>query len=73
MTLAEETRLQRVYEPQIIPGIFQTPEYAEQILRRAVRFYGIPDDVEAGVAKRLERQQWLYRGDRRFHVVVTEQ
>ncbi|MGW6426277.1 helix-turn-helix domain-containing protein [Nocardia sp. NPDC055053] len=72
VTLAEETRLQRVYEPQIIPGIFQTPEYAEQIFRRAVRFYGIPDDVDAGVAKRLERQQWLYRGDRRFHVVVTE-
>ncbi|MFC4372997.1 helix-turn-helix domain-containing protein [Nocardia halotolerans] len=73
VTLAEETRLQRVYEPQIIPGIFQTPEYAEQILRRAVRFYGIPDDVDAGVSKRIERQQWLYRGDRRFHVLVTEQ
>ncbi|UGT60679.1 DUF5753 domain-containing protein [Nocardia asteroides] len=73
MTLARDTRLQRIYEPQIIPGIFQTPEYAEQILRRAVRFYGIPDDVEAGVSKRIERQQWLYRGDRRFHVVVTEQ
>ncbi|MFC3966015.1 helix-turn-helix domain-containing protein [Nocardia jiangsuensis] len=73
VTLARDTRLQRIYEPQIIPGIFQTPEYAEQILRRAVRFYGIPDDVDAGVSKRIERQQWLYRGDRRFHVVVSEQ
>ncbi|MGW4124155.1 Scr1 family TA system antitoxin-like transcriptional regulator [Nocardia sp. NPDC004711] len=30
------------------------------------------DDIDAGVAKRMERQQFLYRGDRRFHIVLAE-
>ncbi|RJO74893.1 XRE family transcriptional regulator [Nocardia panacis] len=71
--LAEKTKLMRIYQPTLIPGILQTAEYAQAILKRSIERHRIPDDLEAGVAKRLERQQLLYRGDRRFHILVAEQ
>jgi len=71
--LAEKTRLMRVYQPTLMPGILQTAEYAQAILKRSIERHRIPDDLEAGVAKRLERQQLLYRGDRRFHILMAEQ
>jgi hypothetical protein len=38
-----------------------------------VDFYGIPDDIDRGVAARMERQQYLYEGDRRYNVLLGEQ
>ncbi|WP_433732527.1 helix-turn-helix domain-containing protein [Nocardia sp. CA-129566] len=73
VSLAEQTKLMRIYEPVLIPGILQTAEYAEAVLRRGVEFYRIPNDVDQGVSKRLERQQVLYRGDHRFHILIAEQ
>ncbi|WP_454198179.1 helix-turn-helix domain-containing protein [Nocardia sp. Marseille-Q1738] len=73
VALAEQTKLMRIYEPVLIPGILQTAEYAEAVLRRAIEFYRIPNDVDQGVSKRLERQQVLYRGDHRFHILIAEQ
>ncbi|MFF8189414.1 Scr1 family TA system antitoxin-like transcriptional regulator [Streptomyces bobili] len=43
------------------------------ILRQVVEFLGVPDDVPAGVAKRMERQQVLYDGEHRYDVVIGEQ
>jgi transcriptional regulator with XRE-family HTH domain len=63
----------RWYEPMVFPGLLQTPEYAEGILRRCIDFYGVPDDIEAAVAARIERQRVLYQGRRRFHFVIAEQ
>ncbi|AHH20019.1 putative transcriptional regulator, XRE family [Nocardia nova SH22a] len=71
--LAERSKLMRIYQPTVIPGILQTAEYAEAILRHSVDFYRLPDDIDEAVAKRLERQQFLYRGDRRFHILIAEQ
>lgn len=67
-----ETKLFRVFEPLLIPGILQTAEYAEAILSRVVEFHGLPDDIESGVQARMERQQILYRGDHRFHIVICQ-
>jgi transcriptional regulator with XRE-family HTH domain len=67
-----ETRLFRVFEPLLIPGILQTAEYAEAILSQMIDFHGLPDDIEAGVQARLERQQILYKGDHRFHIVIGQ-
>ena len=49
----------RTYEAQVIPGLFQTPEYAEQVFKggRATNDAGIARQVEA----RIERQQILSR------------
>jgi len=61
-----ESKLMRIFQPNIIPGILQTAEYAEAVLRRYIDFYRVPDDLDQGVSKRLERQQLLYKGDHRF-------
>ncbi|WP_330252528.1 helix-turn-helix domain-containing protein [Nocardia sp. NBC_00565] len=71
--LAEKTRLTRTYQNVLIPGILQTPEYARAILERSITRHRLPDDIDAGIAKRMERQQFLYHGDRRFHVLLAEQ
>ncbi|MDC0767563.1 DUF5753 domain-containing protein [Streptomyces sp. HD] len=54
-------------------GTLQTEEYATVILRRVVEFLGIPNDVPAGVAKRMERQQVLYDGEHHYDVILGEQ
>lgn len=71
--LYERTSLFRMYEPTLVPGLFQTAEYATGIMNLIIEFRGIPNDVEAAVAARIERQRVLYRGDRRFVAVLEEQ
>src|SRR5262249_20447572 len=71
--LEAKTRFMRWYEPLLVPGILHTAEYAEVVMRRVIDFYGIPDDIDAGVAERMERQQILYRGDHRFHFLMAQQ
>ena len=36
----------RIYQPVVIPGILQTAEYAEAILKHSVDFYHLPDDMD---------------------------
>ena len=69
----ERAKLFRIYEPVLIPGLFQTAEYATAIMTKVIDFYDIPDDLDQAVAVRLERQRVLYSGDRRFLVVLEEQ
>lgn len=71
--LEANTRLMRWYEPLLVPGILHTVEYAEAVMRRVIEFYDIPDDLDAGVAERMERQQTLYRGNHRFRFLITQQ
>ncbi|GAB1693262.1 helix-turn-helix domain-containing protein [Krasilnikovia sp. M28-CT-15] len=73
LSLEAETEIMRWYEPVLIPGLLQTAEYAAAVLRRVTSFYGTPDDVEAGVAARMERQQVLYQAGHRFHFVLAQQ
>ncbi|UFS95540.1 helix-turn-helix domain-containing protein [Nocardia huaxiensis] len=71
--LEAETEVLRVYHPFLIPGLLQTAEYAEEVLRRVVEFQQVPNDIDAGVSKRMERQQILYRRNHKFHFVIAEQ
>jgi transcriptional regulator with XRE-family HTH domain len=71
--LEANTRLMRWYEPVLIPGILHTAEYARDVMRQVIDFYEVPDDLDAGVAERLERQTILYRGDHRFHFILAQQ
>lgn len=73
VSLYEQTKLFRVYQPNLVWGGIQTVEYATAMLHQVADFYEIPDDVDRGVAARMERQQFLYRGDRRYHVILGEQ
>ncbi|MFF9000171.1 DUF5753 domain-containing protein [Streptomyces achromogenes] len=67
------TRHGKAYVPCMIWGTLQTDAYATVILRRVVTFLGVPDDVPAGVAKRMERQQVLYDGEHHYDVILGEQ
>jgi transcriptional regulator with XRE-family HTH domain len=68
----EKTTMFRIWEPAVVPGLLQTPGYARGVLATVIDFYGIPDDVEDGVAARIEAQQVLDHGDRRFLLLVGE-
>jgi transcriptional regulator with XRE-family HTH domain len=72
-TVYERARLFRIYEPAVIPGLLQTRDYAVAVLASFIDFIRVPDDAEAGATARLERQQVLTHGDRRFHMVLGEQ
>jgi hypothetical protein len=69
----QQTRHGKEYVPEMICGTLQTEAYATVILRRVVDFLGVPDDVPAGVAKRMERQQVLYDGEHHYDVILGEQ
>ena len=73
IALEGATGLMRWYEPVLVPGLLHTAEYAAAVLRQVIDFYGIPDDLEAGVAARMERQQILYKGPHRFHFILAQQ
>jgi transcriptional regulator with XRE-family HTH domain len=69
-----KTNLMRWYEPVLVPGLLQTPPYAEAILRTVLDFCDEPEtDIDASLAARLERQQVLYRGNHRFYFILAEQ
>jgi len=62
----------RVFDTHYVPGPFQTPEYARQMLAKGARLHGAPDDVDEAVAVRMRRQELLYRPGKSFHFVVGE-
>jgi transcriptional regulator with XRE-family HTH domain len=69
----EQTKVFRIYEHNVIPGLFQTMEYSAAMLSFWIRFLGVPNDVDEAVAVRVERQQVLHRGGKRFVILLEEQ
>src|SRR5258707_6431471 len=53
----ESTRLFRVYEHNVIPGLFQTPEYCSAMASFWIQFLGIPNDLQDTVRDRMLRQE----------------
>lgn len=68
-----KTAVFRIWHPTVVWGTLQTAAYASEVFKQGVSYYEIPNDAEAAVAKRLERQQYLYQGDRIFNVLLAEQ
>ncbi|WP_316529556.1 helix-turn-helix domain-containing protein [Kitasatospora brasiliensis] len=68
----ERTRLFRIYVSNVLPGFFQTAEYATALMRSITDFQGTPDDVAAAVPARLARAQLMYTGAHRFAVLIEE-
>lgn len=68
----ERTKLFRIYEHNIIPGLFQTAEYSAAMLSYFIDFLDTPNDLDAAVEARMERQRIVYSGDRRFVMVLEE-
>lgn len=61
-----------LFESGIIPGLFQTPDYARGVLTDVSSRLGTPRDIEDGVRARMKRQEVLYQPGHHFHAVVWE-
>lgn len=68
----ERTHLFRLYEPGLIPGVFQTAQYAAAVIGSFMNFSGIASDLDEAVAARMEWQKIIY-SEREFRVVLEEQ
>ena len=71
--LYERTKLFRVHEHWIMPGLFQTEAYSLAVMAYRVDLMGIPSDTEAANAIRMSRQRILYEGERHFVFLLAEQ
>lgn len=68
----ERTTMFRGFSAAVVPGIFQTPEYARSVLARYAELHGVTRDIEAGVASRMRRQEGLYQPGKQYRVLVAE-
>lgn len=70
--LDAKTRLFRAFEATFIPGLLQTAEYARYRFAQSITVFRVRNDIDEAVAARVQRQDILYRPDKRFHFVLTE-
>jgi transcriptional regulator with XRE-family HTH domain len=70
--LDERTKFYGGFENTVIPGLIQTPEYARARFAQVVMVHRVPNDINEAVKARMQRQEMLYRPDKRFHFVITE-
>ena len=68
----EKTKFYRGFDNTIIPGLIQTPEYARARFAQVAMVHKVPNDINEAVRARMQRQEMLYRSDKRFHFVLTE-
>jgi transcriptional regulator with XRE-family HTH domain len=68
----ERTRLFRFYSCWMIPGPVQTADYVTAIMSAIRDRRNLPDDVEAAVAERIDRQHILREGIHKFVIVLEE-
>ncbi|GHE83528.1 hypothetical protein GCM10018785_59360 [Streptomyces longispororuber] len=61
-----------LFESGIIPGIFQTSEYARGVLSDVSDRLGTRRDIEEGVRARMKRQEAVYEPGHRFHALIWE-
>lgn len=72
LPLYQRTRRFRSYSVWAIPGLLQTCQYTEDVLRTIQRQRVPMDDVADAVAARMERQRVLSEGRRLFAFLIEE-
>jgi transcriptional regulator with XRE-family HTH domain len=68
LEIEQKSGMLRIYEANVIPGLIQTPEYAEALLRSGTE--ANPDRI---IANRLQRQNLLLRDDPPHLTVLLSQ
>jgi transcriptional regulator with XRE-family HTH domain len=66
------SRIFQGFEPGIVPGIFQTADYARYLFALNADFRQTPRDTEEAVRARVKRQGALYESGRVFRVLLWE-
>lgn len=62
----------RAFDPALVPGLLQTPDYARARITESAAFFGVDPELDEAIARRMQRQAVLYESKRRFHFVLTE-
>ncbi|MEV0123138.1 helix-turn-helix transcriptional regulator [Streptomyces sp. NPDC050703] len=62
----------RGWQPAMVTGILQTPDYARAVFTRNSELQRSPRDADAAVRSRLKRQEALYDSTKRFHILMWE-
>ncbi|OUC86714.1 transcriptional regulator [Streptosporangium minutum] len=70
--LEMRTTLFRVFEPGVVIGLLQTTEYARSIFTRIKRLYNAPDEIDAAIRVRMQRQEILYDQTKKFRFILPE-
>lgn len=71
--LVRQSTLVRHFETVYVPGLLQVPGYIRRVLTEMIRLHDLQiDDVEAAVASRMQRQQFLYDSGKRFEFLLAE-
>ncbi|WP_085565452.1 helix-turn-helix domain-containing protein [Streptomyces murinus] len=61
--------LLRLFQPALVPGLLQTPEY----MRAVLRCHDLSEDsINRTISGRLERQEVLYDGNKSLRFIITE-
>ena len=71
--LYERTKLFRVHEHWIVPGLLQTEPYSAAVMAYRAQLMGVPADIEAANAVRMSRQRILTEGEHQFAFLLAEQ
>ncbi|MGC4966028.1 helix-turn-helix domain-containing protein [Streptomyces globisporus] len=67
--LESSMTLLRLFQPSLVPGLLQTPEYIRAVLEPKVL---TDEQLSRTVSARIERQRVLYDTSKALHFVVTE-
>jgi len=71
--LVRNAQVVRHFETVYIPGLLQIPDYARRVLSEILELLGIAVyDIDAGVAARMQRQQYLYDTSKQFEFLLAE-
>lgn len=72
IALEASATLDRTFQPDLVPGLLQTPDYARHVFTSLAALRDTPNDVEAAVRLRMQRQAVLYDQNKRFRFLLTE-
>ncbi|CAM3497734.1 helix-turn-helix domain-containing protein [Stackebrandtia soli] len=71
--LTTEATCIRNFSLAFVAGLLQTPDYANAVFQEMAVLHEHPDDdIDAAVAKRLQRQTMLYDTSKTFDIVIDE-
>ncbi|MFJ4095151.1 helix-turn-helix domain-containing protein [Kitasatospora sp. NPDC089913] len=68
----ENSRHIRMYCSNVMPGMVQRRQYARALMGTITAFQNTPNDVEAAVESRLQRDRYLHQGNCTFAFVLEE-
>ena len=72
LEIEAESRLIRIFQPVLVPGLLQTADYARARFVANSAWQGTPGDTDSAVATRMRRQAILYDQHKQFQFLITE-